>query len=360
MPIDDNRKLVPELKELCKERGLRGYSRMRKNQLIAHLKQSDVMNHGPIIQPVPEVSKRTIGVQTERRRTDDYVRRQRERKIEKHERERLREARRKKVEGKRKGKEKKEEEKEKKEEKAKAKKKKKRKKKKKGIKEEETYELQETAWALDGTAKQYTIGGWGCGDANIFFARVKPKVIDLLKKNRQKKVGLTLTCIMERVNIKTGKVETAVPYFHSEAAKMLEATDVNEFYENAVNKIKESIDKYQRKGSNWRLRSVVKLDIKTIAYKPLRGKSYFDLPQELKAKKAIVNMKNDDNQCFKWCVTRALNPVDDNPQRITQDLRTQAEKLNWQNINFPVCLDGINIFEKDNPGIKKINVFGYK
>ena len=165
---------------------------------------------------------------------------------------------------------------------------------------------------------------------------------------------------MERVNIKTGKVETAVPYFHSEAAKILEATDVNEFYENAVNKIKESIAKYQRKGSNWRLRSVVKLDIKTIAYKPLRGKSYFDLPQELKAKKAIVNMKNDDNQCFKWCVTRALNPVDDNPQRITQDLRTQAEKLNWQNINFPVCLDGINIFEKDNPGIKKINVFGYK
>ena len=125
MPIDDNRKLVPELKELCKERGLRGYSRMRKNQLIAHLKQSDVMNHGPIIQPVPEVSKRTIGVQTERRRTDDYVRRQRERKIEKHERERLREARRKKVEGKRKGKEKKEEENEKKEEKGKAKKKKK-------------------------------------------------------------------------------------------------------------------------------------------------------------------------------------------------------------------------------------------
>ena len=56
----------------------------------------------------------------------------------------------------------------------------------------------------------------------------------------------------------------------------------------------------------------MKLDINIIAYSPLRGSSYIELPKELAVKKAIINMKNEDDQCFKWAVTRALNPVDKN------------------------------------------------
>jgi len=78
----------------------------------------------------------------------------------------------------------------------------------------------------------------------------------------------------------------------------------------------------------------------------LKGKDYIDLIKILKSKKAIINMKNEDDQCFKWCVTRALNPVNKNPQRITPDLRKQAEKLNWNNINFPASFKDIRTFEK--------------
>ena len=35
----------------------------------------------------------------------------------------------------------------------------------------------------------------------------------------------------------------------------------------------------------------------------------------LKKKKAIINMKNEDDKCFKWLVTRALNPISKNPER---------------------------------------------
>ena len=30
----------------------------------------------------------------------------------------------------------------------------------------------------------------------------------------------------------------------------------------------------------------------------------------LAAKKAIINLKYEDDECFKWDVTRALNPVE--------------------------------------------------
>ena len=40
-------------------------------------------------------------------------------------------------------------------------------------------------------------------------------------------------------------------------------------------------------------------------------------------------MKNDDVYCFKWANTRALSPVNVNPERVTKELKEQAEKLNW-------------------------------
>ena len=69
-------------------------------------------------------------------------------------------------------------------------------------------------------------------------------------------------------------------------------------------------------------------------------------------------MKNDDNLCFKWSVTRALNPVDVHPERITKELKDQSERLHWSGLKFPVDLNQIAIFEKFNPSIS-INVFGF-
>jgi len=89
-----NKLKVSELKSLCREREQWGYSRKKKSELIDCLNKSDVIGQGRAIQPVPEVSKRTIGVQTERRRADNWVKRRREKKREKQERKRLQEERR--------------------------------------------------------------------------------------------------------------------------------------------------------------------------------------------------------------------------------------------------------------------------
>ena len=80
-----------ELKRLCRERRLWGYSRKKKSELIDCLNNSDVISQGRAIQPVSEVSKRTNDVQTEWRRTDNWVNRRRAKKIEKRERKRLQE-----------------------------------------------------------------------------------------------------------------------------------------------------------------------------------------------------------------------------------------------------------------------------
>jgi len=70
------------------------------------------------------------------------------------------------------------------------------------------------------------------------------------------------------------------------------------------------------------------------------------------------NENETDNQCFKWCIATALNPVKDHPERIRGKLEEQAETLNFRNINFPVKLRDINKFEIHNLTIS-LNVLGY-
>ena len=53
-------------------------------------------------------------------------------------------------------------------------------------------------------------------------------------------------------------------------------------------------------------------------YVPLGDSSYIPLPKFLAAKKAIINLKNEDDECFKWAITRAINPVEKNAEHIVK------------------------------------------
>ncbi len=67
----------------------------------------------------------------------------------------------------------------------------------------------------------------------------------------------------------------------------------------------------------------------------------------------------ESKMCFKWVVTRALNPVDKDSEQITKKLREQAEKYDWSRITFPVRVKDIHIWKKNNKNKININVFGY-
>ena len=124
------------------------------------------------------------------------------------------------------------------------------------------------------------------------------------------KINLILTCTMEHTDMKSGEVITAEVPFVSKTEAVLAATDVDSLYKNARDKILEAMANFQMGGSNWIFKAVVRLDVNTAIYKPLRGSSYIPFPSVLANKKAIINMQNQDDECFKWCVAKALNPVD--------------------------------------------------
>ena len=94
-------------------------------------------------------------------------------------------------------------------------------------------------------------------------------------------------------------------------------------------------------------------------YVPLGGSFFIPFPKFLAAKKAIINLKNEDDECFKWAITRALNPVEKTLNVLIKKIFEKNQVFNWDGLKLPVNLSDINIFENHNSSIS-VNVFGYE
>ena len=186
-----------------------------------------------------------------------------------------------------------------------------------------------------------------------FLDYAKPAIINIFNSNRNIKTILYLNVLMSQG-------ETMEEFaFHSKIKLILEGTDLNEIYDEMKDEIEEQIQKVQEAmGSGWKFEKVIKLVLHTTRWDPINAGSYIDLPEALKNKKAIINMKNQDEECFKWCVLRALYPKDKNAERIDKDLKSKQDTLNMKGIRYPVNFRDIDRFESQNPEIS-ITILGY-
>ena len=184
----------------------------------------------------------------------------------------------------------------------------------------------------------------------------KPAILNIFKSNQNIKTMLYLHCLMQNIQ-STTPVEFA---FHSKDLKLvLEGTDISELYNQMADEIEEEIQKVENaEGSGYTFVIVIKLVLHTKRWEPLYGSSYMPLDPYLANKKAIINMKNEDDKCFMWCVLRALYPKDKNAERIDKDLKSKQDIINMKGICYPVSLNGIKRFEELNPNIS-ISVLGY-
>ena len=221
------------------------------------------------------------------------------------------------------------------------------------------FEVKETDSALRSFAKVYTVDAIGVFDPRSFMDGARENVTEILRNNRNTKVKLILKIFMihEKENI------TKEFAFHSNIEVNLEGTDEDDIYiimmDRILGKIERFINGDGNGGTGWAVFNVIKLELHTVIYKPLRGETWVPLPKELADKKAIINMKNENNKCFLWSVLRALNPTKSHPERVDKELKLKENTLNMEGIEYPVSLKDIDKFEKQNPSIS-ITVYGYK
>ena len=142
------------------------------------------------------------------------------------------------------------------------------------------------------------------------------KYIETLKITFEKQLGNETT------------IKTA--YFNSKTKTLINENEINEVLQTSRQELMKSIAQWISEGSGWTIKSVHGHYINFTKYEPLKGTSYIELPTELKnPAKGLINLKNKDDECFRWCHIRYLNPQEKDPQRIKKDDRQYIENLNY-------------------------------
>lgn len=86
-------------------------------------------------------------------------------------------------------------------------------------------------------------------------------------------------------------------------------------------------------GSGWLVRSVDNHYLDIVLHNQSRGSSYIQLPPELRnGREGLINLKNKDDECFRWCHIRHLNPREGNPQRIKKVDKDYIKQLHYSGI----------------------------
>ena len=148
-------------------------------------------------------------------------------------------------------------------------------------------------------------------------------------------------------------------YFNSRSQIVINPNDFLSSLGISQQQLLNGIGVWLSEGSGWTISSIDKHYINTVVYEPTKGSSYISLSAEVRnSKKGLVNMKNDENECFRWCHIRYLNPQEDHPYRIKKTDRKMVQELNYQGVQFRVSVKSYNKIEVRNS--INVNFFGYE
>ena len=156
--------------------------------------------------------------------------------------------------------------------------------------------LDSNSHALEHTMDQFTV--------NLEEVDQTPEtIIDILKNNI---MNLKLTIEVEQEALKIAAALHVVfhqatdptflseppPVFKTTPIEILTATDIDEVPQTIMEQLLKKIDEFETRGSGWILHELSRLDLHTYVYDPLCASTFIPLPEDLKAKRAVVNIQN--------------------------------------------------------------------
>ena len=128
---------------------------------------------------------------------------------------------------------------------------------------------------------------------------------------------------------------------------------MDEIVSAMIEHIKQQIENPALRDSKFVFDRIIQMDIDFHRFNLTGGSTCIPLPDWLAEKKAIINPKNSDLECFKWAVIAAMRweEIDRDHQRISKfrrKLRRYEDDFDWDGIKFPASIRDIKRFESRN------------
>ena len=132
--------------------------------------------------------------------------------------------------------------------------------------------------------------------------------------------------------------------------EIFQGSNLDEIINETLAHMKMQIENPALINSRFMFDEVLFLDVNFHQLNLTRGSSYIPLPNWIVSKKRVINPKNEnDEECFKWAVTATLHykEIKSHPEQIS-NLKRFANNYNWSGLEFPVAINKISEFKKNN------------
>ena len=220
--------------------------------------------------------------------------------------------------------------------------------------------IEQVAKAMKGYTKSFEIGIINNKDplAQLQNTRkaIEYHIISILTSMKGLKFVETLRVTFTKMS--NGGIVYKTAYFNSKAQTIINNIEIPEPLQLTKQKILNMIAQWVSEGSGWTVESVDNHYLNIVQYQTMKGSSYIKLPQELRnSRKGLINMQNKDNECFRWCHIRHLNPQDKNPQKIKKSDKQYIQNLDYTGIEFPVTTKNISSTIKSKSKMRSTSMY---
>lgn len=128
---------------------------------------------------------------------------------------------------------------------------------------------------------------------------------------------------------------------------VLNERDISRTIDQMWAKIKKDWDDLTERGSGWRLEYIQSLRLEITRYRPIRGSSYIPSPDWIAAKKAVINVRNNDQRCLAWAVASARHPAATHSERPSK-YAEHLNELDYSMLEWPAAIDQLPEWEETN------------
>ena len=89
-----------------------------------------------------------------------------------------------------------------------------------------------------------------------------------------------------------------------------EDEDLEEQVDVAIDMVNRRLTDFEGQGSGWRLHGIDRVAIQCSKHSPITGSSYIPTPKFIESRKAVLNVKNvNDDLCFLYSVLAHIHPI---------------------------------------------------
>lgn len=170
-----------------------------------------------------------------------------------------------------------------------------------------------------------------------------------------------------------GETVSTIKHFSTTFNSIRNLSEIDEAIDEFYLELERQASEYQEKDSGWAIEHFKYIHMTICKLESIPVGSYIALPNEINAKRATTNIKNNDVFCLKWCVLAAIAIKKDklNDADITKLCNIKYYKINditstkitfrgitldFSGISFPSQLHELRIFEKNNTNFS-VNVY---